>query len=347
MSASAISENGGVTTVTASLSGVTAQATTAWVTVTPIAPAAAGDVTLSDSVALTIAAGATESTGTVTITGVDNAVDGPNKRVWVGATVTGGNGVTEPEPRQLTIEDDESSTTATLALSANPIGENGGTTEVTASLAYTTSEITILTVTAEALQPSDSVHFTQTGSTLMIAAGQTASTGTVTITAVNDDLDSPDKTVRVTATASGGHGVANPAPLVLTIEDGDATPELTLELSVTAIGESGGTATVTARLNRGSSEDTTATIVVTPSAPAVSNDFNLSANTVLTIAARQTASTGVVTNHGGRQHHRRTGQGTDRHGYRRGRQRGSAAAAAESGNHRRRRRADGYPGARS
>ena len=294
LSARTISERDGETTVTASLNGVTAEATTAWVTVTPISPAVAADVRLSDHVVLTIAAGATASTGTVKISGVDNALDGPHKRAWVGAMVSGGNGVADPAPVELTIEDDEAPPIATLALSANPIGENGGATIVSASLAYATSEATVLTVAAAALQPPGGTHFTQAGTTLTIAAGQTASTGTVKITANNDDLDTPDKTVRVAATASGGNGVADPASVTLTIEDGDPTPELTLELSAATIAESGGQAAVTARLSHGSSQGTLATVVVTPTAPAASADFSLSDTRVLTIAAGHTASTGEV-----------------------------------------------------
>ena len=57
--------------------------------------------------------------------------------------------------------------------------------------------------------------------TLTIAAEQTASTETVTLTAVNNNIDAENKDVSVSATASGGHDVANPAPVTLTIEDDD------------------------------------------------------------------------------------------------------------------------------
>ena len=290
-----ISENGGVSTVTASLSGVTNQATTVLITLKPVDPAQPTDITLSSNALLTIAAGATESTGTVTITGVDNTDDGPAMQVLVEARVTGGNGVAEPAPVTLTVADDEPSPGVTLHLAANPIGENGGSTEVTASLAYATSAETVLAVVADPRQQPDGSYFTQTGSTLTIAAAALTSTGEVTITAHNDDLDGPNKTVRVRATASGGNGVADPAHVDLVIEDGDALPELTLELEPTEIAENGGRATLTARLNRGSSEATTVTVSVTPVPPAAAGDVDLGANAVLVIAARATVSTGTVT----------------------------------------------------
>ena len=65
------SGDGNSTTVTASLSGASSQAITLTVAASAVSPAAAGDFTLSGTT-LTIAAGATESTGTVTITAVAN-----------------------------------------------------------------------------------------------------------------------------------------------------------------------------------------------------------------------------------------------------------------------------------
>ena len=73
----------------------------------PVDPAVSGDYTLSTNTKLTIAAGSTASTETVTITGVDNDVDTANKTVTVSGAVSGGNGVTNPGSKTLTIEDDD------------------------------------------------------------------------------------------------------------------------------------------------------------------------------------------------------------------------------------------------
>ena len=42
--------------------------------------------------------------------------------------------------------------------------------------------------------------------TLTIAPGQTTSTGEVTVEAAENNVDAPDKTLTVSATASGGAG---------------------------------------------------------------------------------------------------------------------------------------------
>ena len=65
----------------------------------------------------------------------------------------------------------------------------------------------------------------------------------MTITAVDNDVDAPDKQVTVSATASGGNGVADPAARTLTITDDDAAA-WTVEVDPTSIDEDAGTSTV-------------------------------------------------------------------------------------------------------
>ena len=92
LSPASVTENGGVSTVTATLSGASSQATTVTVSATAVSPAVAGDFALSTNTTLTIAADATASTGVVTITGVDNSVDAPDKTVTVSATASNTQG---------------------------------------------------------------------------------------------------------------------------------------------------------------------------------------------------------------------------------------------------------------
>ena len=74
-----IGENGGKSTVTATLDRPSSADTTVTVSVSPVSPAVAGDYTLSGNLELTVAAGETTSTGLVTITAVNNAVDALDK----------------------------------------------------------------------------------------------------------------------------------------------------------------------------------------------------------------------------------------------------------------------------
>ena len=80
----------------------------------------------------------------------------------------------------------------------------------------------------------------------------------MTIRAVNNNTDAPDKTVTVSAMVSNTIGATTPADKMLTITDDDAAPRVTLALSSTTTSEDDGTAIgVTASLSRPSSRDTT------------------------------------------------------------------------------------------
>ncbi len=287
------SGNGNSSTVTAMLSGKSSAAVTLTVAAAAGANTAAADFTLSATTTLTIAAGATTSTGTVTITAVDNDVDAPNKTVTVSAAASGG-GVANPGNQTLTIADDEGIPTVTLALDPTTINEsgNGNSSTVTAMLSGKSSAAVTVTVSV----PNDAPVTLSNNATLSIAAGATASTGAVTITAVDNDVDAANASVLVSGVAAGG-SVANPADQTLTITDDEGTPTVTLVLTPSTINESGGTnsSTVTAMLSGESSAAVTLTVAAAAGADTAAGDFTLSNNTTLTIAAGATTSTGTVT----------------------------------------------------
>ena len=290
-----ISENGGVSTVTATLSSVSSAAVTITVSAAAGAGAVAADFSLSSATTLTIAAGSTMSAGSVTITANDNSVASGSKQVTVSATAAGGNGVAAPSSATLTITDDDAPQT-TLLLSSSSIAENAGVATVTATLDRTSSAATTITVSAAAGAGAVAADFSlSSATTLTIAANATTSTGTVTITANDNDTDSPDKQVTVTATVSNSQGAGSVTGATLTLTDDEAAPGVTLTVSPASISENGGVATVTATLSHPSVAETTITVMTAPEAPAVAGDYTLSAATTLTIAANATTSTGTVT----------------------------------------------------
>ena len=212
----------------------------------------------------------------------------------VSGSVTGGNGVSAPADQTLTIEDDEETPTVSLVLTPSSVAEDGGSSTVTATLSGTSSESVTVTVSATPVSPAVSGDFTQSGTTLTIAAGSTTSTGSVTLTGVGNTVDAPDKTVTVSGSVTGGNGVSAPADQTLTLRDNEQTPTVTLVLAPSSVAEDGGSSTVTATLSGTSSEAVTVTVSATPVSPAVSGDFTQS-GTTLTIAAGSTTSTGTVT----------------------------------------------------
>ena len=146
----------------------------------------------------------------------------------------------------LTITDDENLPTASLLLSplSGLISENGGVATITAQLAGLSgksSEATTVTGAVTPVASSGAVagDFTQTGTTLTIAAGSLTSMGLVTVTGVDNNVDAADKLLRISATAAGGNGIQNPGLAALTLtNDDDATA--TLVLTPAAISEEAG-----------------------------------------------------------------------------------------------------------
>ena len=178
----------------------------------------------------------------MTVTAANNAVDAPDRTVTVSGTASGG-GVAAPADRTLTITDDEGVPTVSLVLSKTTIGEDGGASTVTAELSHASSATVTVEVSAAAVLPAVAADFTQAGTTLTIAPGATESTGTVTVTAVNNAVDAPDKTLTLAGTASGG-GVSAPADRTLTITDDDE-PAWSVVAVPLVIAETGGVATLT------------------------------------------------------------------------------------------------------
>ena len=288
LSAASIAENGGTATIAARLDRPSTTATTIAISAAAVSPAAAADFSLSDNRTLTIAAGATDSTGTVTATAIDNNVDAPDKTVTISGTVSGAPGIADPADAALTIADDEAAPTVTLEASSSSTEEGGAPSTVTARLSHPSSEPTEVVLTLEpAVSPQPDLR---SGTTLTIPAGATTGADSVSVGALDDDVDEPDRTTRVSATASNPQGVAgDPEPLTVTIRDNDPTPTVSLALTPAAIAE-GGSSTVTAALSHPSSEPTTVTI----SASGPEGSFTL-VGTTLSIAARETGSTGAVT----------------------------------------------------
>ena len=117
------------------------------VTITVSAAAGTGanssDFTLSSANTLTIAAGETTSTGTVTLTAVDNAIDAVDKAVTVSGTAS--DSVTNAPPDvTLTITDDDG---PTISINSPTVTEgNSGTTNLTFTVTLSAASVQQVTV---------------------------------------------------------------------------------------------------------------------------------------------------------------------------------------------------------
>ena len=216
-----IAENGGTATVTVTTGGGSTFADER-----PIALAVAGTATRgedyrleSTTVTLPAGTGTEASTATVMLTGLDDGIAEADETVVIGATVDGAAFGTH-QTVTITDDDDAEPPAITLVLTPASIGENAGVSTVTATVTPASSEAFAVTVSAEAVDPAVAGDFTLSGATLMFAAEATQSTGEVTIAAVDNDEDAPDKTVTVSGTVSL-EGVTAPPDATLTITDDD------------------------------------------------------------------------------------------------------------------------------
>ena len=216
---SSVPENGGVVTLTATLDKAAQGTVTVTFAVAP-APrsvhpeneAQAGDFTVSANKTLKFAAGAITSTGTVTISAVDNSADErPNKHIRVSGTVVGNAEIgahrTSSSFWEFIIKDDDPQPFPTVVLTPAAISEDGGSSTVTVTVTNPTRRGDLVLDVELAPKPLVRFHPSQgpfenqadpaadvtlsANKRLVIAAGQTSSTGTVTITAVDNGDDTP------------------------------------------------------------------------------------------------------------------------------------------------------------
>ena len=297
-----ISENDGVSTVTATLNQTMSAETTVTVSASAVSPAMDSAFTLSSDQTLTIAAGQRTSTGTVTITAVNNTADDDNREVTVSGTVVNADGVLAPEDVTLTIFDDESvSTKVTLTVSPTSVAEDATgsdrTVTVTAELdgdALPQATRVRVSVSGDTARPGPDYHHTA-NFTVTIAADQTSGTGTFTLAPVDDNVDEPDETVVLTGRNTTSDLPVEPVSgVTLTIEDNDPTA-VRLVLTQRSIGEYGGLTTVIATLGRALTEEVSIAVSGTAVFPGTASDFAVSTSNVLTIAPGDTTSTGTVT----------------------------------------------------
>ncbi len=248
----------------------------------------ADEYELSANTTLTIASGTTESTGDVMFTSLDDFTYTGTR--YFNATLTSDHPRVDADTEPFAVVDDDNTPTG-WRVTPSTIFENGGETTL---LAFKTGLHEGVVKMAVSLEPSD--RATLSGTTLTFEPGAIYATETLTITAVDNAEDEPDQTITISATVTEGRGIRTPGPLALTIVDDDGmSPELALVLTPPRVRE-GLVSTVTAVASGPLDEEATITVSASPGhADTRTDDYVLSANTVLRIPKGGTRSTGTVT----------------------------------------------------
>ena len=205
---------------------------------------------------------------TVTVTGMDDAIDDGDV-VWnvrldtSSATGSDYDGVPDVDV-SVTTTDDDAAPAVTLSASPGSITENGGTATVRATLNRASDEATTVTVTGVS-----GLYTPGADATIVIPAGATTSTDTATIAAVDDAVHqgSAGRAVTVTATVANDRAAADATTMAVTgaalvLTDDEAPPGATLSLNPPTVDESGAgnTSAVSAVLSRESASATTVTV---------------------------------------------------------------------------------------
>ena len=222
-----------VSVVTATVPLAAGTAFTVTVSATP-----AGGYTLSENRVLTFEANATESTGAVTVTAENNDVDAADKQVTVSGAVSEPDAAVAhaPDDVTLTITDDDLPT-VTLVLAPAAIAENGTVSRVTATVPRAADTAFTVTVSAAAVSPAKAGDFTLSADpVLTFEANATVSTGAVTVTAENNDVDAADKQVTVSGAVSNAAVANAPEDVTLTITDDDL-PAVTIAAETGSVTE--------------------------------------------------------------------------------------------------------------
>ena len=247
-SASSVSEAGSNLTLTATLSISTYEAVT--VTLDPTGTGTEGTdyATIAN---ISISAGAT--TGTVVFNPTDDSKyeSSTNETAIVGITGVAGGGASESgtQTASITITENDSAPTVTLASSSTTLDENSNSAiTITATLSNTTfGAVTVaLTPTGTATEGTDYSTISD------ITIAEDATTGTATFSSIDDctieGATNETAAVAITGVSGGGASESGTQSVALAIDDDEGNPKVTLASSATSITEGAGTITLTASI---------------------------------------------------------------------------------------------------
>ncbi len=283
---SPISEQGGIATIVATLDAPSTLTTT--VNLSYGGSATSKQYTPSGS-SITIPPGGT--TGSVTITGVDDNSYGPNVTVLAAIqSVTNGEvSSPPPPPASVTITEEDSPPTVTLSQTGNPAAENGGVATVTATLSSASGFPT--TVNLAFSGTATSTQYLASANSITIPAGQT--TGSITITGVDDNVYGPNVTVISKITSAMNATVNGTQSVTTTITEGDSPPNVSLIAMGNPFMEQGGVASVVANLSAASQLPTT--VKLTFGGTAVKDTNYTASSDTITIPAGQLSGSITLT----------------------------------------------------
>ena len=248
-------------TVTASLVGSLRTAETA-VTVSRTGGTATSgtDYGAISNFTVTIAAGASSGTATLSFDPTEDNIDEDDETVVLTGTASGLTAGTAT----LTITDNDGAPTVGLGVNPSSVLESADATSITVTASLVGSRRTADTAVTVSRTGGTATSGTDYGAisnfTVTIAAGAGSGTATLSFDPTEDNIDEDNETVVLTGTASG----LTAGTATLTITDNDGAPTaVTLSLSPAVVSEGAGSVSVTAVVEvvGGTREEATAAAV--------------------------------------------------------------------------------------
>ena len=239
-----VAENGGTASYTVRLATQPSAAVTVAVT--------SGDTSAAtvnpEAASLSFTTGNWNMAQTVTVTGVDDAIDNtPDRSLNIAHAASGGDYASVSKNLPVTVTDDEGAATLSVADASVAEGDTG-----TASLTFTVTlapaaDHAVTVAWATSKETSDTAtpgtDYTAASGTLSFAAGDTSKSATVSVT--GDVVDEPDETLTLTLSSASGAALGTDAATG-TITDDDSEPGgITLKAAPDSVAEDGSAATVT------------------------------------------------------------------------------------------------------
>ncbi|MDA7648156.1 S8 family serine peptidase [Alphaproteobacteria bacterium] len=288
-SASSIAENAATSiTLTATLSGATYENTVSLLTFT-------GTASNNDYLGLTsivIPAGSTSAAENLSIT--NDSIYETNETLIIDISAVTGGGATENGTQQqtITITNDDSAPTLTLASSASSMDENGAAISLTGTLSNPTYQTVTVGLTASGTATLNT-DYALSGGSFTIAAETT--TGSVTATPTDDSTFEGDETiiVDVASVSGGGATESGTQQITVSLSEDDAGPMLSIDDKT--VSESAGNATFTVTLSPTSASAVTVNYASGNPATALAGSDYTAVSGTLTFNAGQSSKTISVT----------------------------------------------------
>ncbi len=280
-----IAEDGGLATVTVSLSEASEAVTTVHLDLT--GTALIGIDYTAGARPVQIPAGQTSATFTITATSDDLHEQDETVIVDV-ADVT--NGTEDGDQKVVvTIVNADPQPSVTLTASGSPINENGGVATVTATLSNPSWQDVVVSLSfAGVAEPG--IDYEVSARQIVIPTGSLS--GMVTLTGVDDSLSEADESVVVTIDSIDNGVSDGNQEVIVTIVDDDPQPTVDLQISGSSLAENGGEATLTATLSTVAGQDVT---VLLAYSGAATRDVDYEAPSQIVIPAGSSSADATLT----------------------------------------------------